>query len=112
MLKIVLNNGTEFNDSLISKTVANNQIYISVHGISIVDAAIIFGNKNNTSTMECYNGIYKYIYKGFTDIDSVSLDTVNNNAAIYMSGSDTSIERETIIDQIFIPEGMKDTEEE
>ena len=107
MNKIVLYDGTEIDGGLAVKNAGTNQLFVSIPGTDITQAAIVFGNQEKTQTIICYSGIYKYTYNGYNQISSIGIDTYENKLHIYLTGSELSNEFEYTVPEEYLPEEMR-----
>ena len=106
MNKIVLNNGVEISEGLISID-GPKRIYVSIPGKDIVQAALLFGDSEKTRVMICYTGVFKITYTGFTKINSIGIDEFNNTTNIYLSGEDVNGKKEYTVPEEYLPEEMR-----
>ena len=106
MNKIVLNNGVEIFEGLISID-GPKRIYASIPGNDIVQAALLFGDSEKTRVMICYTGVFKITYTGFTNINSIGIDDFNDKTNIYLNGEDVNIKKEYTVPEEYLPEEMR-----
>jgi hypothetical protein len=99
--RIVLNDGTEIENGLISK-ISNKQILIVIPGTDIVNATITFSDKLKTKKMIAYHNIYKNTFIGFTSISSMSVRTNDEETHIYMIGENTSMKYEYTVPEVYV----------
>ena len=106
MDKIVLNNGFEIPDGVISQD-GSKRVLVIIPGEDIVQAALLFGDSEKTKVMVFYTSVYKYIYTGYDTINSMSVDSDRHKTLIYLSGENTHVEREYTVPEIYLPEEMR-----
>ena len=104
--KIVLKDGYEIEDGLITKSGEKN-ILIEIPGTDILQATIMFSNPEKTETMTFFTGVYKYVFTGYIHINSIGIDTELNQTNIYMDGDDVSIDISYTVPEIYLPEEMR-----
>ena len=107
MNKIVLYDGTEIDDGLAVKNAGTNQLFVSIPGTDLTQAAIVFGNQEKTQTIICYSGIYKFTYHGYTQICSIGIDIYENKVHIYLTGTELSNESEYTVPEEYLPEEIR-----
>lgn len=74
MSKIVFNDGTEIENALVSSYMLPEKLACEIPGNNIVDAIMLFNNKNKTCKIEYYNmNLFKNTYINFTVIEDVSI---------------------------------------
>lgn len=108
MDKIVLNNGFEIQDGVISQD-GPKRVLVIIPEKDIVQAALLFGDSEKTKIMVFYTSVYKYTYTGYNTINSMSVDPDRNKTLIYLSGEDTHVEHEYTVPEIYLPEEMRTT---
>ena len=104
MNKIVLKDGTELQNGIISK-VTDNQIYVKIEGMSLAKVFSMFNNPKKTEYMEYSNDIYLYKFQGFTTITSIGVDR-NENVEVYMTGENISMHIKNLIPKEYLPKEM------
>ena len=107
MNKIVLYDGTEIDGGLAVLNAGTNQLFVSIPGTNITQAAISFGNHEKTQAIICYSGIYKFTYNGYTQISSICIDPYELKVHIYLTGSEVSHEMEYTVPEEYLPEEMR-----
>lgn len=107
MNKIILYDGTEIDGGLAVLNAGTNQLFVSIPGTNITQAAITFGNYEKTQAIICYSGIYKFTYTGYTQISSIGIDKHELKVHIYLAGSEVSHEMEYTVPEEYLPEEMR-----
>ena len=109
--KIVLNDGTEIENGIISIS-SSNQIMIVIPGINLIDNILLLSDPNKTQVMTYYYSIYKETYTGYISITSTAINTDKNETHIYMTGENTSHTREYTVSDLYAPEDLRKDESE
>lgn len=107
MDKIVLNDGTEIENGIITRDMTDKQIFIEIPGTNIVDAMFLFGDPNKTQKMICYIDVRKFTFAGYTTISSASLDPDGTKLHVYMTGENGHREMEYTVPEIYLPKEMR-----
>lgn len=112
MEKIKLNNGQEIENASISEAAwVKGKIFVSLPGQEIVKYTNQFGNPENTKVMESYYSIYKKVFSGYIEIDSISVNAESDRTEIWMKGTETEIKTEYTVPKEYVPGSLDQTTE-
>lgn len=111
MNKIVFADGTEIINGEISQS-SGNQVMVSIPGSNLVEAVTILNDSSKTSEMTCYYSVYKKVYTGYTQLNSIGVDDFDKKVRGYLNGVETSINESYTVPEIYLPEEMRHKEDD
>lgn len=108
MDRIILNDGQEIEGGTISFVSWNDGILVTVPGMDLVSATILFADTNKTEHMESIFTAFKDIFTGYTQIDTVNYNSDKTAVTIWMYGENAHHERESLLPPDYEPSYVAD----
>lgn len=100
MDKIIFKDGPEIEGGGAYKS-SNDQLMVRIPGKDLMAAATLLSNPEKTAEIVFYTSIYKYTYKGFTELYSIQV--FENYVEGWLKGENTNLEKEVTVPKEYVP---------
>lgn len=110
MGQLALKDGTRFQDSILSESVSDKSILLTIPKEDIVKCATTFGNPEKTDEISYTSGFFITMYTGYTELRSLTEDQNTDRTLIRLGAGEHYKEEHDVkyaVPEEYVPESLR-----